>query len=145
MKRGMNDSSNSGISPVYLLSKDLPEDPRVDNYELYSDLQSYREGRPLRGPKNRRSLAHLYANTTSPRHYTGQWPSNERQNSSRSRPVPFMIRGSDGEEIPGTKLIISEIPISFSNTALEAALIKKKALSSDRGLKWRKCETEKEN
>ena len=38
---------------------------------------------------------------------------------------PFMIRGSDGEEIPGTKLIISEIPISFSNTALEAALIKK--------------------
>ena len=55
-----------------------------------------------------------------------------------------MIRGSDGEEIPGTKLIISEIPISFSNTALEAALIKK-ALSSDRGLKWRKCETEKGN
>ena len=31
---------------------------------------------------------------------------------------PFMIRASDGEEIPGTKLIISEIPISFSNTAL---------------------------
>ena len=55
-----------------------------------------------------------------------------------------MIRGSDGEEIPGTKLIISEIPISFSNTALEAALIKK-ALSSDRGLKWRKCKTEKGN
>ena len=36
-----------------------------------------------------------------------------------------MIRGSDGEEIAGKKLIISEIPISFSNTALEAALIRK--------------------
>ena len=34
---------------------------------------------------------------------------------------PFMIRRTHGEEIPGTKLIISEIPISFLNTALEAA------------------------
>ena len=38
---------------------------------------------------------------------------------------PFMIRGYDGEEIPGKKLIISEIPISFSNTELEAVLIRK--------------------
>ena len=32
------------------------------------------------------------------------------------------------EGVPGTTLIISDIPISFSNTALEAALIKKKSL-----------------
>ena len=30
----MNDRTTLGISPVYLLSKDLPEDPSVDNYEL---------------------------------------------------------------------------------------------------------------
>ena len=30
----MNDRINSGISPVYLLSKDLQVYPRVDNHEL---------------------------------------------------------------------------------------------------------------
>ena len=141
----MNDRTNSGISPVYLLSKDLPKDPRVDNYELCLAISKVIGRGGLLGAQRIGALWRIYTQTLQAR---AAILANGLVMRGRTVHVqghnPFMIRGSDGEEIPGTKLIISEIPISFFNTALEAALIKK-ALSSDRGLKWRKCETEKGN
>ena len=135
----MNDRTTLGISPVYLLSKDLPEDPSVDNYELCMAIAKVIGRGGLLGAQRIGALWCIYTQTLQAR---ATILANGLVMRGRTVQVqghnPFMIRGSDGKEIPGTKLIISEIPISFSNTALEAALIKKKALSSDRGLKWRK-------
>ena len=122
----MNDRTNSGISPVYLLSKDLPEDPRVDNYELCIAISKVIGRGGLLGAQRIGALWRIYTQTLQAR---ATILANGLVMRGRTVQVqghnPFMIRGSDGEEIPGTKLIISEIPISFSNTALEAALIKK--------------------
>ena len=122
----MNDRTNSGISPVYLLSKDLPEDPRVDNYELCIAISKVIGRGGLLGAQRIGALWRIYTQTLQAR---ATILANGLVMRGRTVHVqghnPFMIRGSDGEEIPGTKLIISEIPISFSNTALEAALIKK--------------------
>ncbi|GFR83957.1 hypothetical protein ElyMa_004138500 [Elysia marginata] len=38
---------------------------------------------------------------------------------------PSIVRGPDGEEISGTRLTILDVPISFSNAAIESPLVKK--------------------
>ncbi|GFS24463.1 poly(ADP-ribose) glycohydrolase ARH3 [Elysia marginata] len=38
---------------------------------------------------------------------------------------PFVVRGPDGREIPGTKIIVSDVPISLANVVIEDALKKK--------------------
>ena len=122
----MKDRTNSGISPVYLLSKDLPEDPRVDNYELCIAISKVIGRRGLLRAQRIGALWRIYTQTLQAR---ATILANGLVMRGRTVQVqghnPYMITGSDGEEIPGTKLIISEIPIPFSNTALEAALIKK--------------------
>ncbi|GFS04746.1 hypothetical protein ElyMa_006503600 [Elysia marginata] len=46
-------------------------------------------------------------------------------NMEVSSPNPLLLRGSDGKEVPTTKLLTSDIPISGTNEALEAVLVKK--------------------
>ena len=120
----MNDRIKSGISPVYLLSKDLQVYPRVDNHELCIAISKVigRGGGGLLGAQRIGALWRIYTQTLQAR---ATILANGLVMRGRTVQVqghnPFMIRWSDGEEIPGTKLIISEIPISFLNTALEAA------------------------
>ncbi|GFO13926.1 hypothetical protein PoB_004043100 [Plakobranchus ocellatus] len=39
---------------------------------------------------------------------------------------PFLIREADGQDIPRTRLTISDVPVSYSNKAIESALIRKR-------------------
>ncbi|GFS02901.1 hypothetical protein ElyMa_004619400 [Elysia marginata] len=38
---------------------------------------------------------------------------------------PFLVRGGDGEEIPSTKLTLSDLPLSVANDTVKTALVKK--------------------
>ena len=38
---------------------------------------------------------------------------------------PFLVKGTDGILIPGTRLTVSDIPLSTANATIEAVLIKK--------------------
>lgn len=37
---------------------------------------------------------------------------------------PFLVKGSGGQEVPTTRVIISDVPLSYSNEEIEEALIK---------------------
>ncbi|GFS11945.1 hypothetical protein ElyMa_004847000 [Elysia marginata] len=47
---------------------------------------------------------------------------------------PFVVRGPDGREIRGTKIIVSDVPISLANLVIEDAL-KKKGVKMQSSLK----------
>ena len=97
----MNDRTNSGISPVYLLSKDLPEDPRVDNYELCIAISKVIGRRGLLRAQRIGALWRIYTQTLQAR---ATILANGLVMRDRTVHVqghnPFMIRGSDGEEMP---------------------------------------------
>ena len=86
----------------------------IYNYRKRSPPTSYglRRGGGGGRTKNQRSLVQAHTTILV-----------NGQNDSGTSPKSF-LRGSDGAIIHGTKLFTSEIPITFSYTALEAALIK---------------------
>ncbi|GFR93843.1 hypothetical protein ElyMa_000903500 [Elysia marginata] len=112
--------------PVFVLGKDLPEEPRLDNYDLCMAIAKIvgREG--VLGAQRIGALWRIYL------------PSPEARATLLARGLciggrtvrvssqnHFIVRGPDGKEMPGTRLKISDVPFSFSNTAIESALIKK--------------------
>ena len=97
----MNDRTNSSIFPVYILSKDLPEDPRVDNYELCLAISKVIGRGGLLGAQRIGALWHIYTQTLQARTTI---LANGLVMRGRTVQVQghksFMIRGSDGEEMP---------------------------------------------
>lgn len=114
----------SGVPPVFVLSRNLL-DENIGNYEvcLAAAKTVGRDG--ILGAQKIGSLWHLYPKNSEARVcLLSKGFSIGGRQISVSAQNPFLIRGSDGEEILSTRLTVSDIPISFSNSSLEAALIK---------------------
>ena len=114
------------VPPAFILSRDLPEDPKVDNYELCVAIAKVVGRGGLLGAQRIGALWRVYLN-----------PSEARANLLRkglavrgimvavASQNPFLVKGPDGILIPGTRLTVSDIPLSIANATIEAALIKK--------------------
>ena len=107
------------------MSRDLPEDPRLDNYKLCVATAKV----VGRGAQRVGALWHIYLNT-------GEARANLLGHSISIRVItlltlavasqnPFLVKGPDGNLISGTRLTVTYIPLSIVNVTIEAALIKK--------------------
>ncbi|GFS08573.1 hypothetical protein ElyMa_003017000 [Elysia marginata] len=117
----------SSVPPVFLLVRNLPEESHdCSNFELCvaaakvigreNVFGCQRIGQLWRiHPKNAQARLNLLAQGLA---IQGQHLAVESQN-------PYIVRGSDGKEIPSTRLTVSDIPLSVANAAIESALIKK--------------------
>ena len=114
------------VPPAFILSRDLSEDPRVDNYELCVAIAKVvgREG--LLGAQRIGALWRIYLNTSQARaNLLGQGLTVRGITVAVASQNPFLVIGPDGILIPGTRLPVSDIPLSIANTTIEVALIKK--------------------
>ncbi|GFR93024.1 hypothetical protein ElyMa_006215600, partial [Elysia marginata] len=102
--------------PVFVLNRDLPDDKRLDNYDMCLAVSKVvgREG--VLGAQRIGSLWRIYMRTVQAR---ATLLAKGLGVGGRSVTVfaqnPFVVRGPDGREIPGTKIIVSDVPISLAN------------------------------
>ena len=115
------------VPPAFILSRDLPEDPMVDNYELGVAIAKVVGRGELLGAQRIRSLWRIYLNTSEARaNLLGQGLAVRGITVAVASQNPFLVEGPDGILIPGTRLTVSDIPLSLANaTIAEAGLIKK--------------------
>ena len=117
------------VPPAFILSRDLPEDPMVDNYELGVAIAKVVGRGGLLGAQRIRALWRIYLNTSQARaNLLGQGLAVRAITVAVASQNPFLVEGPDGILIPGTQLTVSDIPLSLANAAIaEAGLIKKRA------------------
>ena len=117
------------VPPAFILSRDLPEDPMVDNYELGVAIAKVVGRGGLLGAQRIRALWRIYLNTSEARaNLLGQGLAVRGITVAVASQNPFLVEGPDGILIPGTQLTVSDIPLSLANaTIAEAGLIKKRA------------------
>ena len=114
------------VPPASILSRDLPEDPKVDNYELGVAIAKVVGRGGLLGAQRIGALWRVYLNTSEAR-------ANLLRQGLAVRGIMvavasqnlILVKGPDGILIPGTRLTVSDIPLSIANATIEAALIKK--------------------
>jgi hypothetical protein len=113
--------------PVFLLAKDLPLDgdqDRATTREICFAAEKVAGHNTIDGAQQIGGLWRLYPKTKAARAQLlvsglGLRNSHLRLHDDN----PFLVRGNEGQEIKSTKVIISNIPISFSNREIENALI----------------------
>ena len=116
------------VPSAFILSRDLPEDPRVDNYELCVAISKVvgRGGGGLLGAQRIGALWPIYLNTSEARvNLLGQGLAVRGITVAVASQNTFFVKGPDGILIPATRLTVSDIPLSIANATIEAALIKK--------------------
>lgn len=116
----------SNTLPVFVMSRDLPDEPRIDNYDMCLAVSKTvgREG--VLGAQKIGALWRIYLRNQQVR---AALLANSLTIGGRTVTVllqnPFVVRGPDGNELSGTRLTISDVPISVANMPIESALIKK--------------------
>ncbi|GFR87723.1 interferon-induced helicase C domain-containing protein 1 [Elysia marginata] len=112
--------------PVFVLARNLPDGENYTNYDICLAASKSIGRQEVGGAQRINSLWRIYVNGPEARiKLLSKGLTINGINIEVSSQNPLLLRGSDGKEVPTTKLLISDIPISVANEALEAALIKK--------------------
>ena len=96
------------------------------NYELGVGIAKVVGSGELLGAQRIGALWRIYLNTSEARvNLLGQGLAFRWITVAVARQNPFLVKEPDGILIPGTRLMVSDIPLFIANTTAEAALIKK--------------------
>ena len=116
-----------GIEPVFVLRKDMPPDEgkRFDTLELCLAAERVSGADTVLGAQEIRGLWRIYPLTSQARVELLLNGVTIRQHTVQTHNKnPFILRDSNGTEVPATKLWLSDVPISVEGKDLELALKK---------------------
>ena len=76
------------------------------------------------GTGNTRTVACVSSHQNCPKCVVGRWYHSPAADSASARQKPIHLEGGSGEEMPVTKVWISDIPISCDGKDIETALVR---------------------
>ena len=122
----MATSKVESVTPIFVLAKNVEDSAILDaTYEICLAGAKVVGSNDIVGCQKIRGLYRLYPKSVTARaRILAEGIKIKGKLIPLSALNPFIVRGSDGKEIPSTRLTISEIPISVANSAIEGALIK---------------------
>ena len=115
------------VEPVFLLRRDLPsgDGSRYDTLELCLAAERVSGAETILGAQEIRGLWRVYPLTRTARNMLLIDGITLRQHTVQVHDKnPFILRGGSGEEMPVTKVWISDIPISCDGKDIETALVR---------------------
>ena len=112
--------------PVFVLAKNLPQEEKTTSYQICIAASKTVGRDGVLGAQLIGSLFRIYLSNAEARvALLSKGLSLEGRTIEVCSQNPFSVRDGSGEEIPSTRLTVSDLPISVSNEALESALSKK--------------------
>ena len=115
------------VEPVFLLRRELPPDSgsRFDTLEICLAAERVSGSETILGAQEIRGLWRLYPLSRKARNDLLINGLTLRQKTVQVHDKnPFILKGGDGQEIPVTKVWISDIPISVDGKDIETALVR---------------------
>ena len=120
-------TTTATVEPVFLLRRELPPDSgsRFDTLEICLAAERVSGSETILGAQEIRGLWRLYPLSRKARNDLLINGLTLRQKTVLVHDKnPFILKGGDGQEIPVTKVWISDIPISVDGKDIETALVR---------------------
>jgi hypothetical protein len=122
------ESALNSVKPVFLLTRDLPvaNDDRLKTRDICAAAEKMVGYNTIDGAQQIGGLWRIYPKTRTARvQLLVGGLSMRNLHAKLHDDNPFLVRGNngDGHELTTTKVIVSNIPISFSNLEIENALV----------------------